>query len=89
MLLTDLASGAAGPTRPWPQDEIEHRSIDRLISHANKARLLSDADLVEIAGICRAGKGAVVPANEHQAFGHSYDERANGQELNQLRAAHG
>ena len=91
MFLTHLELGAATPTRLWPQDQLEHRSIDRLISYENKARLLSDADLVEIAGICRAGKGAAVPANEHQAFGHSFDERANRPEPQPHRpgAAHG
>jgi hypothetical protein len=89
MFLTHLASGAATPIRPWPQDQLEHRSIKRLISYANNARLLSDADLVEITGICRAGKGPVVPANEHQALSHSFDERANVSEANHLGAAHG
>jgi hypothetical protein len=89
MVFTHLGSGAATPTRLWPQDQPEHRSIDRLRSYGNKAPLLSDGDLVEIAGSCRAGKGAAVAANEHQAFGHSFDERANGPEPHQPGAAHG
>ena len=90
MVFTHLGSGAASPTRLRPQDQLEHRSIDRLVSYGNKARLLSDGDLVEIAGICRAGKGAA-PANEHQALGHSFDERANRPEPQPHRpgAAHG
>lgn len=89
MFLTHSGSGAATPTRPWPQDRPEHRSIDRIRSHGNKPRFLSDADLVEIAGNYRAGSGAAVPANAHQAFGHSLDERANRLKPYQLGAAHG
>ena len=89
MFSTRLASEAASPTRPWPQDQLEHWSIERLTSYANKVRLLSGADILETVSICRVGEGAVVPADEHQTFCHSLRKRANGLEPGRAGVAHG
>ena len=60
-----IASGpaAAGPTRPWPADQVEHWPLERLIAYANNPRLHSEADLDKIAA-CR-------PARERRA-GHPW-----------------
>src|ERR1700740_1874085 len=36
-------------TRPWPAERIEHWAIDRLIPHADNARIHSEADIDKLA----------------------------------------
>ena len=49
--MTSMASraAAAGPTRPWPAEQVELWPIERLIPYANNPRLHSAADLERIA----------------------------------------
>jgi DNA modification methylase len=39
----------AGPSRPWPADQVERRSIEQLKPYANNPRLHSEADLGKLA----------------------------------------
>ena len=47
MLLNQSEPGSAEPTRPWPAQRIDRSAIERLIPHADDARLRSDADIDE------------------------------------------
>ena len=51
MLSTQLAD--TGYTRPWPADQVERWSIERLKPYANNPRLHSEADLGKIAASIR------------------------------------
>ena len=50
---SEPASAGAGPTRPWPADQVERWPIERLIPYANNARLHSEADLDKLAAAIR------------------------------------
>jgi DNA modification methylase len=50
---TQLKPADAGPARPWPADNVERWPIERLIPHANNARLHSAADIDKIAASIR------------------------------------
>ena len=45
MSLITSGPAAAGPTPPWPADQVEHWPLERLIAYANNPRLHSEADL--------------------------------------------
>ena len=49
MLANQSEPGSAEPTRPWPAGRIERSAIERLIPHADDARLRSEADIDELA----------------------------------------
>ena len=53
MSLIGSGPAAAGPTRPWPADQVEHWPLERLIAYANNPRLHSEADLDKIAASIR------------------------------------
>jgi ParB-like chromosome segregation protein Spo0J len=49
--MSSIASGPAkaGPTRPWPADQVERWPIERLIPYAANPRLHSETDIEKIA----------------------------------------
>src|SRR5437868_327352 len=49
MLSTQPEPEIAGPSRPWPADQVERWPIERLTPYANNPRLHSEADLGKIA----------------------------------------
>src|SRR6478752_8928009 len=53
MFSTQSEPASAGPTRPWPADQVERWPIDRLIPYANNARLHSEADIDKLAAAIR------------------------------------
>ena len=53
MFSTQSEPASAGPTRPWPADQVERWPIERLIPYANNARVHSEADLDKIAASIR------------------------------------
>src|SRR2546423_9431018 len=53
MFSTQSEPASAGPTRPWPADQVERWPIERLIPYANNARLHSEADLDKLAAAIR------------------------------------
>ena len=77
MLLNQSEPGSAEPTRPWPAGRIERSAIERLIPHADDARLRSDADIDELANSLRQW-GSTIPGacRATPASGQSFDEHA-------------
>ena len=53
MFSTQSEPASAGPTRPWPADQVERWPIERLIPYANNARVHSEADLDKLAASIR------------------------------------
>src|SRR5438067_1570319 len=53
MLSTQPEPEIAGPSRPWPADQVERWPIERLTPYANNPRLHSEADLGKIAASIR------------------------------------
>jgi DNA modification methylase len=59
-------SEPAGPTRPWPADQVERWSIERLKPYADNPRVHSEADLGKIAAsILKWGWTMPVLVDEH------------------------
>jgi len=59
-------SEPAGPSRPWPADEVERWPIEQLKPYANNPRLHSEADLGKIAAsILKWGWTMPVLVDEH------------------------
>jgi DNA modification methylase len=53
MFSTQSEPASAGPTRPWPADQVERWPIEQLIPYANNARVHSEADLDKLAASIR------------------------------------
>jgi hypothetical protein len=53
MIKTQSEAPGAGPSKPWPADQVERWPIERLIPYANNARLHSAADVDKIAASIR------------------------------------
>jgi hypothetical protein len=66
MALTASGSAECIPTRPWPAEQVEFWSIERLIPYSANARLHSEADIDKIvASILKWGWRNPTLVDEH------------------------